>query len=329
MPKLLGDFLQEQQEPFALEIYLLERGYYSRATSLDNANSNFLNSAKRSTCCGLKKRQHAVSNCSDFVKAVLGRLVLHNKHKIKNRGRCNRKGIPTGNHGSGECVDDDEFSSASCTDTNLSDSCSESGEEDRRCVAADIGRRPPENGNLFSEEEADADGEMKWRSIEHRDNQLSPVSVLEETESDEEDYNSKTTLQGECSTSISQHKSKQATEELEELVGSNSYDQYIINKRALQQTKQLLVDCVREVIEKHRKRDPKKMREQLKKILGADELWKLVCESVWVWSQNPVDETNVVHLLGYDLLASAEEWSTGLEQQKEEISMEIGDAILD
>ncbi|KAL0307885.1 UNVERIFIED_CONTAM: hypothetical protein Scaly_2560300 [Sesamum calycinum] len=320
MPKLLGDFLQEQQEPFALEIYLLERGYYSRATSLHYANPNFLNSAKRSTCCGLKKRQHAVSNCSDFVKVVLGRLVLHNSHKIKNRGRGNKKGIPTGNHGSREeGVDDDEFSSVSCTGTNLSDSCYESEEDDRRSVAADIGCRPPENGNVFSGEEADADGEMKWRSIEHRDNQLSPVSVLEETESDE----------GECSTAISQHKSKQATEELEELVGSNSYDQYIINKRALQQTKQLLVDCVREVIEKHRKERTQENERTAEEILGADELWKLVCESVWVWSQNPVDETNVVHLLGYDLLASSEEWSTGCEQQKEEISMEIEDAILD
>ncbi|KAK4428710.1 hypothetical protein Salat_1170800 [Sesamum alatum] len=310
MPKLLADFLQEQQEPFALEVYLLERGYYFRATALNNA--------KRSACCGPKKRRQAdVSNCSVFVRALLGRLLLHNNHKIKNRGRRHRKGIPTDNHGGAEEVEDD---------TNLSDSCSESEEED-------IGRRrPPENGNLFSEEEADADNETKWRSIEHRDNHLSPVSVLEETESDEEDYNSKTTFQGECSTSVSEYKSNQpaaATEELEELVGSNSYDQYIINKRALQQTKQLVVDCVREVIEKHRRRDPKKLREQLKKILGADELWKLVCESVWEWSQNPVDETNVVHLLRCDLLGSAEEWSSDSEQQKEEISMEIGDAILE
>lgn len=40
MPKLLADFLQEQQEPFALEAYLLERGCSRR---IDNPNcSHFL-----------------------------------------------------------------------------------------------------------------------------------------------------------------------------------------------------------------------------------------------------------------------------------------------
>ncbi|KAG6425119.1 hypothetical protein SASPL_115543 [Salvia splendens] len=55
MPKLLADFLQEQQEPFALEVYLVERGL------------TFHNSAKNVT-----------PNCSYFVRAAFSRLVVAN-----------------------------------------------------------------------------------------------------------------------------------------------------------------------------------------------------------------------------------------------------------
>ncbi|XP_047947931.1 uncharacterized protein LOC125193990 [Salvia hispanica] len=55
MPKLLADFLQEQQEPFALEVYLVERGL------------TFHNSAK-----------YVAPNCSYFVRAAFSRLAVAN-----------------------------------------------------------------------------------------------------------------------------------------------------------------------------------------------------------------------------------------------------------
>lgn len=129
-------------------------------------------------------------------------------------------------------------------------------------------------------------------------------------------------MQGESSKSIiSKCKSKQqATHKFEE-----SQNQYSINKRALQQKKQLLVDCVREVIENQRKRD-NETGLQLKKILGAEELWELVCENVWLWSRDSIDETNIAHMLNCDFI---EEWSCASDQQKNEIAMEIGDAVLE
>ncbi|PIN19098.1 hypothetical protein CDL12_08229 [Handroanthus impetiginosus] len=296
MPKLLAEFLQEQQEPFDLKLYLLERGY-SGTTNLDAASS-FSNSAQ------VPKKSAAFTNCSQLVKAAFSSLLLHNKKKINNARNGGKK--------SSYCLDnrdedanEEEFCSAS--ETTVLSSCAES----------DV-----ENGNLLSEPEDEEDREMKWRSMEDSNKQLSPVSVLEETESDEgstlHGNNRKykfETAQGESSTS------------LQELVGSNSYAQYIINKRVLKQTKRLLIDCVREVIENHRKRD--KGRKHLKNILGADELWKLVCENVWIWSQDSVDEANIVHLLHCDLLDSIEEWSSDFEEKREEILMEIGDAILE
>lgn len=69
MPKLLVEFLHEQQEPFALEPYLLERrGYYSKG--IINCR---------------KTRRDLVRKCSRFVKALL--LVprtRNNNPKIKN-----------------------------------------------------------------------------------------------------------------------------------------------------------------------------------------------------------------------------------------------------
>lgn len=58
MPKLLAEFLQEQQEPFALEVYLVERGYQKRLTLQSSA-------------------KYTVSpNCSYFLRAVFKQLVM-------------------------------------------------------------------------------------------------------------------------------------------------------------------------------------------------------------------------------------------------------------
>lgn len=103
------------------------------------------------------------------------------------------------------------------------------------------------------------------------------------------------------------------------------YDQYSINKRALQQNKRLLVDCVREVIENERRRDDERGK-QLKTILGAEELWKAVCENV---CQESIHEKNILHLLKCDFMASLQEWDSASLQERDEVSMEIGDAILD
>ncbi|KAG8377452.1 hypothetical protein BUALT_Bualt08G0034500 [Buddleja alternifolia] len=331
MPKLLSEYLQEQQQPFALDLYLVERGYSNTPTT-PNATSTFCNLFKCSSSRRglINKRRYLVPNCSKFVKSVFSRLVFDNQ-KINNN-------IPVKNDNK-KCGDEDEdededeedkylSSGSSSSSTTVFDSCSENID----CLeAVDILLTSPEK------EGGDADRKLEWRSgIEDDDcKQLSPVSVLQHTQSRQEEHNLKR-RKVEPLTSTCRCKIKQATdcsvEELHELqVGSNSNshadDQYIINKRALQQTKQLLIDCLREVIENHRKRD--KNRQELKKILGTEELWKLVCENVWVWSQDSIDETNIHHLLHHDYLASAEEWSTDFELRKEVISMEIGDAILE
>ncbi|KAG6438082.1 hypothetical protein SASPL_103018 [Salvia splendens] len=263
MPKLLGEFLQEQQEPFALEVYLLERGFAR---------------------CSLKeRRRQAIPNCSDVVKAVFSRILRHNnRKKIKNPRKNN----------------EDEFSS-----TTFYSSCSDL--EDERSVEEDC------------------------------DKQLSPISVLEETESKasplhQRQYKFKKT-KGNSSKSISQRKLKHKTAPKSQECKEHSHDHhYSINKRALQQSKKLLVDCVREVIENERRHDNEGGGgKQLKKILGAEELWKAVCENVWQWSQESIHEHNISHVVKCDFMASLGEWGFDSQQHKDEVSIEIGEAILE
>lgn len=107
MPKLLGEFLQEQQEPFVLELYLLERGYRARTKI---------------------KRRDAIPKCAKFVSAVFKRVVLHNSSKIKNDPGTGRGEAVGANDG-----DEDEFTSARAT-TLYTSSCSESEVEDAECT---------------------------------------------------------------------------------------------------------------------------------------------------------------------------------------------------
>lgn len=105
MPKLLGEFLQEQQEPFVLEFHLLERGYRAKKTA------RFLKI----------KRRDAIPKCAKFVSAVFKGFMLHNGRKIKNKP------------GNDEDEDEDEFTSASAT--TFYSSCSENEvEEDAECI---------------------------------------------------------------------------------------------------------------------------------------------------------------------------------------------------
>lgn len=102
--------------------------------------------------------------------------------------------------------------------------------------------------------------------------------------------------------------------------------EFLKSKRVLQQTKQLLFDCVREVVESQAKKE--RGEQHYRKFLGPEELGKLICERITSWGKQAGDETNTNCLLDLDFLDSVEEWCA-FEQQKREIEFEIGDAILE
>ncbi|KAL1564716.1 acetylglutamate kinase [Salvia divinorum] len=207
MPKLLADFLQEQQEPFALEVYLVERGL------------TFHNSAK-----------YVAPNCSYFVRLAFSRLLMANA----NGGRRN-------------------FLTAKPEST----SCSESDASGSHSAI----RRFVKCGNCFFDREVDdADTNSKLRAEEEDSKQqLSPVSVLGETDSDQDSPIYYKQCNFETSSSSSQCKLKRLRlYVLQKSREPEPYDKYIINKMALHQIER------QELIEKHRKKGENAIFEQQK-----------------------------------------------------------------
>lgn len=109
--------------------------------------------------------------------------------------------------------------------------------------------------------------------------------------------------------------------ELQGLGEPHPSPQLLKSKRVLQQTNQLLFDCVREVVESHAKKE--RGKQHYKKFLGPEELGKLISERITSWGIQDGDETNTNYFLD-----SVEEWRA-FEQQKREIEFDIGDTILE
>ncbi|KAJ8541214.1 hypothetical protein K7X08_002030 [Anisodus acutangulus] len=193
MSKQLGQFLQEQQEPFTLEIYLLERGRSIRGKSTlfsdgdfrccsRNSSTKFL---KRSANCGAKKRRKVIPNCSKIVKSVFNKLVtiIHNQ-KIKNLGSVEQ------NNGTSKNIncqgntnaDYDKFSSASSS--TVFNSCLDTSDAEE---ADNLSSPQAADDNFLHEEQVTEDRRKLRLDFLEESEQLSPVSVLEETESSDDD----------------------------------------------------------------------------------------------------------------------------------------------
>lgn len=102
--------------------------------------------------------------------------------------------------------------------------------------------------------------------------------------------------------------------------------QYLTGKRVLQQSKQLLFDCVRELVETHRSEGGR--GKEFLAILGPAEIWKILGEDIRTWSKLCGNETNTTQLVHLDFVASAERWK-GFNIEMREIGAVIGDAILE
>lgn len=112
--------------------------------------------------------------------------------------------------------------------------------------------------------------------------------------------------------------------ELRELLGpassSSSSSQYRKTKRALEQTKQLLFDSAREVLEKQGRNE--------NKLLGAEQMGKIICEHICFWSKQSGNLTNITQVLSSDFFEPTEKWSDTLPQRRE-IEVQISNAILE
>ncbi|XP_015885098.3 uncharacterized protein LOC107420617 isoform X2 [Ziziphus jujuba] len=364
-PAKLGQLLQQQQEPFALEVYLIESGYVKKSFNSKTeeklgrckSNGNSRKFLSRPTSSGLNKSRKV----SKIWRAVCNKLVCTNKSQsLKNS---DDKETEFGVHElprNGELVSEsDSYSSASST--TVYNSCSESDKDEtptsfhKQQHDSSLTAETLRALKLYSMKEKMAAADRKFQRRFTDDNkQHSPVSVLEAISSHESSplYNtqlrpqgsgtprclilpSKVTEESILSASLWELLLHSASEkpiigngvsELIELVRSNPSPQLLKSRRMLQQTRQLLFDCVRELVESHATKEGQKHR--CREFLGPEELGKLLSEKMKGWSRHGGDQRNITHLLHSDVSDSTQEW-TGFEPETREIGLEIGDAILD
>ncbi|KAL8096264.1 uncharacterized protein LOC141706283 [Apium graveolens] len=280
--KQLGDLLQEQQEPFVLEIHLIDKGCRKNVLLSKRSTSNRLFKSE------VLFRRKFFSSCSSAAKALLDIL------GVKRGGRSQKTA-------------EDTF----------------------------FRKGKHKLGNLVTEVEADTD--MKMEKFTEDRTQLSPVSVLEATLSNEgspvhtnQTIQDMKTMQDEISSDYIYSDSYNSLQNFlsgktSEVNKPDSYSQYTKVKLALQQTRQLMFDCVKEIVETQRLKN--RRQRQLREPMGAEAIGKILHENIWEWSAQSVHANYPNKLIDRDMLDSAEEWNDA--EQGKGIGMEIADYILE
>ncbi|KAL5558701.1 hypothetical protein UlMin_034912 [Ulmus minor] len=332
--KQLGELLQEQQEPFVLDVYLIEKGYLNRSLSSKTGccNGNPIKLSSRSATSGLNKSRKGFPSCSKALRAIYNKFARSNGSLSTKSSDDKEEGqfsvdIDMGNNGQ-EVVEIDRFSSASST--TVYNSCPESDKDESPTSEA------LKLANM-GEETAVADGLF----LAQYNKQHNPISVLEQIPSEHAQLNVRTRQEESQTTSckmmIPPHKvtedsilstslrelffnSSGASESMELLRQSPSA-QFVKSKRMLQQTRQLLFDCVREIMETHAKKE--RGHKHTKQLLGTEEIGELLWEKIKAWSKQAGDDTNnIALLLSLDIFDSSPEWNDFTPEKRE-----IGDAI--
>lgn len=119
---------------------------------------------------------------------------------------------------------------------------------------------------------------------------------------------------------------KPAIPEIQELVHSNISGSNLKSKKVLQQTRQLLFDCVREIVETQQRK--KRQQQQKREYLAREDFGKLIEEKIGCWGKKYGEELNLAVLLELDFRNSAEAWIS-YKPYRRRIGCEIGDAILE
>lgn len=347
-PRRLSELLQEEQEPFVLEIYLLERGCRRRSleiegrfgccSSTSNRNKDLSKVLKRSSS------HHGSSSTSSGQFSNIGRSFYSKIVSIShvfglnglNKGEKKRKRKRKYDDDKEVSLGSERCSSVSSCST-LCNSCSVGSELERDSVVS-----PAMNATVH--EPAGERLMTQWRFLEDN-KQCSPVSVLDEIDflQDIPIYNN-VTHEETVSTSrirfqkkISQDPTLSATL-LDLLVQSrrpkperDTLPPQMNSKKAPLQTGQLLFDCVKEVVEmghKEKQQISRARRKQRGLIMGPEEVGKTICSNLKVWGKLSTDDTNIAQLLRIDLLCSTEEWGSS-DVYRRDVAWDIGDGILE
>ncbi|KAF2324237.1 hypothetical protein GH714_011005 [Hevea brasiliensis] len=354
--KQLRELLQEQQEPFIL------RKSFNAGSSFPRCHGNSRKSLKRSFSLCLKSSKIGIPHCPKVLRSIYNQVISFNERlRIKTSNHRDGNGDVTENkdRNTQEAGELDSFSSASTS--TVFNSCSGS-DADADAEESSISQQKDHisftantsQSFRLCNNEAVTDRKLQRQCIEDS-KQHSPVSVLEEVAShrgyplhnNEPEYFS--TVREKNPTKTCAHSPKKVTEdsilsaslwkilfhsatekstlpgvsEIQELVHYNLSSQHLKSKSALQQTRQLLFDCVKEIVENQGRKE-----KQQGEYLEAEELGKLIGEKIKLWGKQSGEESTFGEQMEMEFRESAQEWS-GYKAQRRKIGSIIGDAILE
>ncbi|XVE70223.1 hypothetical protein DITRI_Ditri10aG0055600 [Diplodiscus trichospermus] len=341
----LGELLQEQQEPFILEVHLSERGYAGKNLT---SGANFIcchgNSGKFLKKSGrLNKNKKGTPHFPMLLKVVCNKLSTIKGLRTKNSDDKDGKLSVTEmvDRNNQETAEPDRFSSASSS--TVYNSCSDS-DIDGPSMFTDNSKS---NLKLYDQREKKvvAEAKFQWNCMEDSKHH-SPQSVIEEkipTSTGSPIRNTRrvpsTRQKGLFLPNLINEDSilsaslwnllVQTTSEksscagLTELQGPDlsNASPLSVSKRVLQQTKQLLFDCVRELVDKKHEK-----KEKGKEFIGCEEIGKVIGEKIKGWGKRCGNESNIAELLKLDIMDLTQEWND-FETQKRDIGNAIAEEI--
>ncbi|TKY74952.1 hypothetical protein E2542_SST03717 [Spatholobus suberectus] len=363
--KRLGEFLKEQQEPFKLELYLLERGHSTNGES-----------GKSLERWAINKKREPLFPFSKVLTTLHKKLVFHNHscivirdsdiiHEQVNVSVPNDAestdqttvetdiSVPNKAESTDQTIEDtDRFSVSTATNSTVYLSCSDIDEDGTSWS-------PHKDKALFSPNTSQASNMGVLQSQQATNNEKHNQRCLEGSPVPEsrtisvthgtmnQDVSGMEERMSNCcvfvpkrisddsllsvalwSSLIQSVKREKCGKELGELLGANPNVCHVLkSKTLLHKAKQLLFYCVREITINLSRKD---CREQGFKqlIRGPDEPGKIKQQRTRALGQVAGNDTNLINLLTSDYLDSMDEWSE-FKPQGRHICVEVADAVLE
>ncbi|KAK2445733.1 hypothetical protein QL285_016630 [Trifolium repens] len=320
--KKLVEFLKEQQEPFILDLYLLEKSK-SWSSSINNFETPPSNS--------IINKQH--KPLFPFLKLLLT-AIHHDKKKKKklatikdsNTTNLNKHAnfvdnITQESNNSSDhqtVMETDRFSTASSSTMFQSCSDIDDEEEDRTSFSLDTTCQACSLCNIGVQSQQDTTKRKRRQrcievcvSDETLNKDVCVCDVIVPKKITEDSLLSVALFSSPFETSKKDQKNY-STKQLQQILG---------RKKVLHKTKRLLFDCVRELTINLNRKDSKGSSPEM--------LGKIIWERTKKWSQRGGNiETNLTNLLTLDYLDSINEWSE-FKTEVKDVSFEIADEILE
>ncbi|KAG1341782.1 hypothetical protein COCNU_05G000110 [Cocos nucifera] len=289
----LFELLEEQQEPFLLDVYLLENGYSNRILKSQATSMCWPGSAFQRL---QRLRSHGLGRRCGFIRCMLTK-VLYGK-AVKKALEWDSKAPENGRLSFFDCFTEVESKNHD-VEPGGSFSC------------------PRGSGST-----KELDGESQWKCMEMVEDleQHSPVSVLELRSCEGTPVHSHNKEEKKSTSSLdSTTEALDMFKELLKAAYSPAFNQFTKSKTVLHQPEQLLLDCVREVEENICASN---------EYLSPEMTQKIINEEILSWEMQKGDLTRISKLIFSDVSNSMREWNR-FRSQMREIVIEIEAAIFE